>query len=177
MLHYTYISYLAIYNSYRGSPRSIPRQSIWDIQSTKWHWDRYFEYFDFGGPRSIPRQSIWDIQSTKWHWDRYFEYFGFWGPRSIPRQSIWDIQSTKWHWDRYFEYFGFPLLILSHHCSIFIFINTLLLPEGQTGESWEPSKKGCSVVNREALGRKELSLVCVVNKVFPHIHAPSVISP
>jgi hypothetical protein len=30
----------------------------------------------------------------------------------------------------------------------------LLLPEGQTGESWEPFKTGCSLVNREELGRK-----------------------
>jgi hypothetical protein len=34
----------------------------------------------------------------------------------------------------------------------------LLLPEGQTGEAWEPSKKQCSFGKRRALDRK----------VFPH---------
>jgi len=30
-----------------------------------------------------------------------------------------------------------------HRCSVLIFIYTLLLPEGQTGEAWKPSKKKC----------------------------------
>jgi hypothetical protein len=38
----------------------------------------------------------------------------------------------------------FPLSVLFLECSILIFIYTLLLPEGQTGEAWEASKKQCS---------------------------------
>jgi hypothetical protein len=33
----------------------------------------------------------------------------------------------------------------------------LLLPEGQTGRAWEPSKKQCPFENPGALDRKELS--------------------
>jgi hypothetical protein len=48
----------------------------------------------------------------------------------------------KWHGDRFlFEYVGFSPFISIHHCSILILAHTLLLPEGQTGETWEPSKK------------------------------------
>jgi hypothetical protein len=36
-------------------------------------------------------------------------------------------------------------------------VYTLLLPEGQTGEALKPSIKQCSLANREALDRKELS--------------------
>jgi len=38
------------------------------------------------------------------------------------------------------EYFGFPPSISFHQRSIPTFIYTMLLPEGQTGEAWEPSK-------------------------------------
>jgi len=34
----------------------------------------------------------------------------------------------------------------------------LPLPEGQTGEAWEPSKKQCSVGNAGAWGRQVLAL-------------------
>jgi hypothetical protein len=36
-----------------------------------------------------------------------------------------------------------------------MFIYTLLLPDGNTGETWEPSKKPCSFGNRKAFSRKE----------------------
>jgi hypothetical protein len=38
------------------------------------------------------------------------------------------------------QYFSFPLSVSFLHCSILIFIYTLLLPEVQTGKSWESSK-------------------------------------
>jgi hypothetical protein len=34
-----------------------------------------------------------------------------------------------------------PLSVFYDHCSTLIFIFMLLLPEGPTGEAWEPSKK------------------------------------
>jgi hypothetical protein len=39
-----------------------------------------------------------------------------------------------------------------------VFIYILLLPEGQMGEAWEPSKKQCSFGNRGVLDRKILSI-------------------
>jgi len=48
---------------------------------------------------------------------------------------------TKWRWDRFrFEYFDSPLPISFHQDSILITIYALILPEGQTGEAWDPSK-------------------------------------
>jgi hypothetical protein len=38
----------------------------------------------------------------------------------------------------------------------------LLLPEGQTGEAWEPSKKQRSFGNRGALDRKGFTLFSVL---------------
>jgi hypothetical protein len=57
-----------------------------------------------------------------------------------------------------YEHFGFPLSASFHQCSIFIFMYTLLLKEGLTGEVWEPNKKQCSAGNREELDRKILSV-------------------
>jgi len=56
--------------------------------------------------------------------------------------------------DLFPEYFGFSLSvsfppILRTHLTY-----TSHLLEGQTGETWEPSKKQCSFGNREALDRK-----------------------
>ena len=49
----------------------------------------------------------------------------------------------------------FPWESSSHQWSTLtlIFIHMLLLPEGQTGEVWKPSKKQCSFVNLRALAR------------------------
>jgi len=48
----------------------------------------------------------------------------------------------KWGWDKFFsEYFRFLLSVSFHLCSMLIFIDMLLLREGQTGETWEPSGK------------------------------------
>jgi hypothetical protein len=59
----------------------------------------------------------------------------------IPGQFMWDLCWTKWHWDRYFsEYVNFSLSVSFHQCLILTFIYILLLPEGQIGEGWEPSK-------------------------------------
>jgi len=87
--------------------------------------------------------------------------------RSTPSSVHVRYMSKKWHWERYFfGYFGFPLSLPFHYCSMLILIYTLPLPEGQTGESWEPSKIGRSLVNREALDRKVLSTVCWSIKCF-----------
>jgi hypothetical protein len=47
----------------------------------------------------------------------------------------------------------FSLSVSLHQWSALIFI-MLLLPEGQTGEAWEPSKTQCSFVNRGTFDRK-----------------------
>jgi len=52
----------------------------------------------------------------------------------------------------------FPQSVSFHRWSIFIFIYTLLLPEGQTGEAWEHSRKQCSFGNRGAVDIKLLLL-------------------
>ena len=39
-------------------------------------------------------------------------------------------------------------------CSTFIFVYMLLVPDGQTAEAWEPSKKQCYFGNLGALDRK-----------------------
>jgi len=55
--------------------------------------------------------------------------------------TLMHICWAKWHCDRFFlEYFGFTLSVTFPQSSIFNFIYALLLPEGQTGEAWEPSK-------------------------------------
>jgi len=41
------------------------------------------------------------------------------------------------------ECMDFPLSVSLHHCLVLIFIYVLLLPEGQTGETREPSIKQC----------------------------------
>jgi len=51
----------------------------------------------------------------------------------------------------------FPVSIFPPN-SILIFIYMLFLPEGQTGEAWEPTKNECSLGNRKALDRNILSL-------------------
>jgi len=61
-------------------------------------------------------------------------------PGSIPGQCMWYLWWKKWHWYRFFSaYVGFVLPILFQQCSMIIFIYMLLLPEGQTGEAWEPT--------------------------------------
>jgi hypothetical protein len=55
------------------------------------------------------------------------------------------------------EYFGFRLSVSFHQCSILIFIYMLPLPEGQTGETWEPYKNQCSIGNRVEFDRKVFS--------------------
>jgi len=64
------------------------------------------------------------------------------GPVSTPRHPMRDSWWTKWHCDRFsLEYFCFTLSVSFPQNSILTFIYVLLLPEGQTGEAWEPSKK------------------------------------
>ena len=48
----------------------------------------------------------------------------------------------------------FLLSLSFHQCSTFISIYSLLLPEGQTGEAWEPSKKQFSSRKPRSLGQK-----------------------
>jgi hypothetical protein len=52
------------------------------------------------------------------------------------------------------QYFCFRLSVSFYQCSILIFIYMILLPEGQTGDTWEPSKKQCSFGNRGSFDRK-----------------------
>ena len=52
---------------------------------------------------------------------------------------------------------GFPFSVSFHKRFTLIFIYTLLLPAGQVGESWEPSRKQCSFGNRGAHYSKVLS--------------------
>ena len=47
-----------------------------------------------------------------------------------------------------------PLSVSLHQRSIFIFIDMLLLPGGQTGKGWEPCIKHCSFGNRGELDIK-----------------------
>jgi hypothetical protein len=51
----------------------------------------------------------------------------------------------------------FPVTTIPR-CSILTSTYTSLLPEGQTGEAWEPPKKQCYFGNRGALDRKVLAL-------------------
>jgi hypothetical protein len=71
---------------------------------------------------------------------------------------MWYLWWTKRHWYRFFsKYFCFSLVNIITQFSILNFIYTLLLPKGQTGEAWEPTKKQCHFVNREPLVLKVLS--------------------
>jgi hypothetical protein len=51
------------------------------------------------------------------------------------------------------------LSVYCHQCTTLIFIYMLLLPEGQTGEDKEPSKKQCSIGNGETSDGEVLGLV------------------
>jgi hypothetical protein len=57
-------------------------------------------------------------------------------------QGMLDLWWTKWHCGRFLtKHFGFHLSVPYHQCSmhiIIICILTLLLSEGQAGETWEP---------------------------------------
>ena len=69
----------------------------------------------------------------------------------IPCHLWW----SKRPWDIFFsQYFCFPLSVSFHQCCIII-IYTFLLPEGQTDETWETSKKAMRLRKSESI---ELSL-------------------
>lgn len=54
-----------------------------------------------------------------------------------PYEILW---WAKWHWGRQLsEYFCSSLAVPFRHCYLPVFIYTLLLPEGQADDSWEPS--------------------------------------
>jgi len=64
------------------------------------------------------------------------------------------------------EWFDLQVLLFSqsvsfHQCSILIFIYMLLLPEGQTGEAWESSKKQQSNLcyDSDCVAMNELEMV------------------
>ena len=64
----------------------------------------------------------------------------------VQSQVMW----TKYFCDRFLsEYFGLPRSISFHQRSIFLFIYLLSLPERQTVEAQEPSKKQSSFGNQE----------------------------
>ena len=56
---------------------------------------------------------------------------------------------------------GFPLSVSFHQRSLLIFM--LLLPEGQTAVTWEPSNMRCSFGNPGTLARKVFSLFVFLN--------------
>ena len=57
----------------------------------------------------------------------------------------------------------FPLSAsFQQQCSL-IFVCMLLLPEGQTDESWKPSTKQCPFVNLRASDRKVFFFLALVN--------------
>ena len=67
---------------------------------------------------------------------------------------------------------GFPpstsVFLCQYRSTNTSFICMLVLPEGQTGEAWDPSKKQCSFGNRETLDIKVFSLLIVLPSVtFP----------
>jgi hypothetical protein len=73
-------------------------------------------------------------------------------------QSMRDFWWTNCNWDRIFSvYFRCPLSASFHKCFSLNLISTVLLPEGQRIEVWEPSKKQCSFRNRKSLDRNLLS--------------------
>jgi hypothetical protein len=64
-----------------------------------------------------------------------------------------------WYSDRVFsEYVGFAILVIIPH-DPHVFIYTVLLQEGQTGEAWDPAKKRRSFSRRLALNIKVLALL------------------
>ena len=68
------------------------------------------------------------------------------------------------------EYLARPLASSLHPYSVLIFIYTLLLPGGQTGEGPPgPPQKQCSFINRGALDRQILSLCLqrLSQRVYP----------
>ena len=71
----------------------------------------------------------------------------------MPGQSVRDL----WWTERFSaRYFSFPPSVSFHHCSILIFVYTLLL--GQMDEICETSKRRCCFGNRESLDREDLLL-------------------
>jgi len=65
--------------------------------------------------------------------------------------DVW-LWWTKRHWDRCkSDYFGFPLSLSFHQRPTLVFTYMLLLPERQTDEAWEPSKKLCPFGSRRKL--------------------------
>jgi hypothetical protein len=67
--------------------------------------------------------------------------------------QICDVQNGR-TLDRFVsQQFNFPLKAAVHHRPALIFINMLLLPEGQRDEIWKPSKNHRIFVNLGALGR------------------------
>jgi hypothetical protein len=64
---------------------------------------------------------------------------------------MWDLWWTKWQSDRFFsKHFVLAPSELLHHCSIPIFILTLLLSVGQAGEAREPSHKTTVLGDKKA---------------------------
>ena len=63
------------------------------------------------------------------------------------------------------RHFKFPPSISLHQCSIHICTCTLLLPDEQTGEAWEPSRKQCSSENGERWIEKNFQFLLVCNKL------------
>ena len=74
----------------------------------------------------------------------------------------------EWHWGRFSsEYICFPMSVSFHQCSQLIFMCTVILPEGQTGKAWEPSKKQSSFENRGAWTRRMSSFLSAVKDLPP----------
>jgi hypothetical protein len=74
------------------------------------------------------------------------------------------------------EYFGFPRSLF-HQCSILIFIYMLLLPKGQTGEAWQPSKSIADSGIREHWVEKLSFSLCVKLRWRPRIKCLMLFEP
>jgi hypothetical protein len=81
------------------------------------------------------------------------------------------VSSNVWRFvvDKVTLQTGFPpstsVFLCQYRSTNTSFICMLVLPEGQTGEAWEPSKKQCSFGNRETLDIKVFLLLIVLPSV------------
>jgi hypothetical protein len=64
----------------------------------------------------------------------------------VDRVTLGQVPSTP------YPYIDFPLAISFHLCSNLICTYMLLLPDGETGEAWEPSKTQSSFVFWGSIG-------------------------
>jgi len=76
------------------------------------------------------------------------------GPGSVAGLSLGDLCGKLALGKVFLKVFRFFLVGIICHCSVHVSIYTLLLPEGEMGEAWKPSKRQCCFGSQGALGRK-----------------------